>query len=177
MKVLLTFLLITQLDCGFSQNGKILSRKNIDLKQEFFWEGISENDTIKLKYEYLSDLDFFEIAYQSDSIEVKGFMIEPKADGKYPVIIFNRGGNRDFSDLSIGTLINYTSKLASRGYVIIGSNYRKQDEFGGKDVDDVLNLIETVKDISKADYRKLGMLGWSRGGMMTYIVYSIKKNK
>lgn len=143
--------------------------RKIDLRQDFFWKGISENDTIKAKYKYLYDLDFFEIAYQSDSIEVNGFMIEPKADGKYPVIIFNRGGNRDFSGLSIGTLINYTSKLTSQGYIIIGSNYRKQDEFGGKDMNDVLNLIETVKDISKADGSRLGMLGWSRGGMMTYI--------
>ncbi len=169
MKAFLSFLLVIQLNCVFSQNGKLLFKKNIDLKQEFFWEGISENDTLKTSYKYLYDLDFFEIAYQSDSVEVNGFMIEPKADGNYPVIIFNRGGNRDFSGLSIGTLINYTSKLASQGYIIIGSNYRKQDEFGGKDIDDVLNLIETVKGISKADGSKLGMLGWSRGGMMTYI--------
>lgn len=175
MKIAIFFLLSLLFNSIYAQNGKILSKKTVDIKQESFWNGISENDTIKPKYEYLYNLNFFEFTYQSDTIEVKGFMIEPKADGKYPVVIFNRGGNRDFSSLSIGTLINYTSKLASQGYIIIGSNYREQDEFGGKDIDDVLNLIETTRELSKANFEKIGMFGWSRGGMMTYL--ALKKTE
>src|SRR5690606_19487927 len=33
----------------------------------------------------------------------------------------------------------------------------------------VLNLLETVKEIKKADANCIGMFGWSRGGMMTYL--------
>ena len=66
-------------------------------------------------------------------------------------------------------MIMYTSKLAEQGYVIIGSNYREKDEFGGAEINDVLNLTETVKEIKKADSNCIGMFGWSRGGMMTYL--------
>ncbi len=168
------FILITSL--GFSQNGKLLSKKLIDLKQENFWNGISENDTLISKYQYLNHLNFYKITYLSDSIVVNGYIIEPKSEGKYPVVIFNRGGNRDFSSLTIGTLINYCSELASKGYLIIGSDYRKKDEFGGEEINDVLILTETVKEIEKADSNQIGMFGWSRGGMMTYLALQ-KSNK
>lgn len=146
-----------------------MSKKSIDLKQEKFWKGISENDTLTSKYQYLNHLNFYNIKYLSDSIVVDGYIIEPKKAGKYPVVIFNRGGNRDFASLTIGTLINYCSELASNGYLIIGSNYRKKDEFGGREINDVLTLTETVKEIEKADSNLIGMFGWSRGGMMTYL--------
>ena len=89
--------------------------------------------------------------------------------GIYPVVIFNRGGNRTFAELTVATMIMYTSKLAEQGYVIIGSNYRENDEFGGEEINDVLNLIETVKEIKKVDAECIGMFGWSRGGIMTYL--------
>lgn len=152
-----------------AQNGRIISKQQIDLKHEYFWSGISVDDELKPEYQYLANLDFFQISYLSDSIEVEGCMILPKKEGNYPVVIFNRGGNRDYSRLSIATLINYTSQLAAEGYVIIASNYREQDEFGGNEINDVLILQETVKSIPKANPKRIGMFGWSRGGMMTYL--------
>ncbi len=175
-RILILILLILSTVFGFAQNGKILSKVSIDLKQEKFWSGVSENDTLTSKYQYLNHLNFFNIKYLSDSIVVDGFIIEPKVEGKYPVVIFNRGGNRDFASLTIGTLINYCSELASNGYIIIGSNYRKKDEFGGREINDVLTLTETVKEIEKADSNCIGMFGWSRGGMMTYLALQ-KSNK
>ncbi len=168
-RILILILILLSTVFGFAQNGKILSKVSIDLKQEKFWKGISQNDTLTSKYQYLDHLDFYKITYLSDSIIVDGYIIEPKRDGKYPVVIFNRGGNRDFASLTIGTLINYCSELASNGYLIIGSNYRKKDEFGGKEINDVLILTETVKEIKKAESSHIGMFGWSRGGMMTYL--------
>ncbi len=43
-----------------------------------------------------------------------------------------------------------------------------KEEFGGKEVNDVLNLIPFLSNIDKADTSRIGMYGWSRGGMMTY---------
>jgi dipeptidyl aminopeptidase/acylaminoacyl peptidase len=175
-RVLISIFLILTTSFGFSQNGKILSKKSIDLKQEKFWNGISENDTLTSKYQHLNHLNFYYLKYLSDSIVVDGYLIEPKKEGKYPVVIFNRGGNRDFASLTIGTLVNYCSELASNGYLIIGSDYRKKDEFGGREINDVLTLTETVKEIEKADSNLIGMFGWSRGGMMTYLALQ-KSNK
>ena len=168
-KLRITILLILITLPILGQNGKIVSKRLITIENTTFWGNISENDSLKKGYQYLTTLNFSEIEYLSDSLHIKGLIVEPKAAGKYPVIIFNRGGNRTFGALSLGTIITYTSKLAAQGYIILASNYREQDEFGGKEINDVLNLIETTKTIQKADTTRIGMFGWSRGGMMTYL--------
>ena len=168
MKIIL-FLFFLISNSFFSQNGKILSKQLIELSQTSIWENISENNQLQSEYKYLNDLNFYEITYQSDELSIKGMIVEPKKDGKYPVVIFNRGGNRNFAPLNIGTLMMYTSQLANQGYLIISSNYREKDEFGDEEINDVLNLTETIKELDKADSTKIGMFGWSRGGMMTYL--------
>lgn len=96
-------------------------------------------------------------------------LIAPKAKGNYPVIIFNRGGNRDYNELTLKMLFFSTAVLANEGYIILASNYRVKDEYGGKDLNDVLHLIDVAAQIENADTSKIGMFGWSRGGMMTYL--------
>ena len=173
---ILLFSILLNFGNAFSQNGKIISKEIVDLSKTLVWNKISINDTLVTEYEYLKNLNFYFITYQSDSLKVKGIILEPKKEGKYPVVIFNRGGNRDFAQLTVATMIMYTSKLAEQGYVIIGSNYRAKDEFGGSDINDVLCLTETIKEIEKADSNLIGMFGWSRGGMMTYLALQ-KSNK
>ncbi|WP_109301870.1 S9 family peptidase [Aquimarina sp. AU474] len=168
-KVLTSIIFILFISIGFSQNGKILSKKLVDISKTPIWNRISQDGQLYSNFKHLNKLDFYFITYQSDNLKVRGIVIEPKENGKYPVVIFNRGGNRDFAQLTVGTLIMYASKLAEQGYVIIGSNYREKDEFGGAEINDVLNLTETVKEIDKADPNCIGMFGWSRGGMMTYL--------
>lgn len=168
-KVLTSIIFTFFISFGFSQNGKILSKKLVDISSTPIWEKISENGKLHSDFEHLNKLDFYFITYQSDSLKVPGILVEPKAKGKYPVVIFNRGGNRNFGRLTIAKMIMLTSKLSEQGYVVIGSNYRAKDEFGGTEINDVLNLVETVKEIEKADANCIGMFGWSRGGMMTYL--------
>jgi len=172
--ILTSIFFLLFLTAGVAQNGKILSKISVDISNTPIWNRISEDGELKPKFEHLNTLDFYFIIYKSDSLKVRGWLVEPKKDGKYPVVIFNRGGNRDFAKLTIATMIFYTSKLAEQGYVIIGSNYRDKDEFGGAEINDVLNLTETAKEIKKADSNNIGMFGWSRGGMMTYL--SLKKS-
>ena len=80
---------------------------------------------------------------------------QPKKDGKYPCIIYNRGGNRDFGALKVDQRSLNLAKLASHGYIVIASQYRGdggsegQEEFGGKDVNDVLNLMDVLEEIQK----------------------------
>jgi dipeptidyl aminopeptidase/acylaminoacyl peptidase len=76
-----------------------------------------------------------------------GFLLAPKLrEGKLPVLIFNRGGNRDFGAISERDLL-YLAYLASTSYVVLASQYHGNDGgegkelFGGSDVNDVLNLI------------------------------------
>ena len=50
-------------------------------------------------------------------------------------------------------------------------------EFGGKDVNDITNLIESLHFITSADTSKVGLFGISRGGMMNYLTLKRKINK
>ena len=156
-------------------------------KQEINWEdyeGLYDNFEEKIfsqKFHFLENVDMYEITYLSDGLKIQAFAAIPKKEGKHPVIIYNRGGNRDFGALQLFRgkakypAALYFSKMANEGYVVIGCNYRGcgesegDDEFGGKDVNDVVNLIEVIKELPEADKTKIGMYGWSRGGMMTYL--------
>ncbi|GAB3171842.1 alpha/beta hydrolase family protein [Telluribacter humicola] len=124
----------------------------------------------------LSTVDFYHITYLSDGLKVKGYLAVPRQAGTYPGIIYNRGGNKEFGKITDESFIlRGLGDLSSKGYVIIASQYRGNDggegkeEFGGKDVNDILNLIPALAEVPKADTSRIGMFGWSRGGMMTYL--------
>jgi len=156
------------------KNGEILSKKIINLSEiPPIWNNISENDSLTEVYKYLDNINFYVIIYKSDSLLVNGIIAEPKKEGKFPVIIFNRGGNKEIGKVAKGktlySLIYSASRLVDEEYLVIASCYRENDEFGGSDINDVLNLTETIKTMDKADSNRIGMFGWSRGGMMTYL--------
>ena len=44
-----------------------------------------------------------------------------------------------------------------------------EEEYGGSDVNDVLNLLPLLESLPFVDSDGIGMYGWSRGGMETYI--------
>lgn len=135
-----------------------------------------------------TESDILEFTYSSDGLGVRGILIRPKAPGirKWPAILFNRGGNGELGSIIDNGLpcgLANTSCLdivdlyqfAKAGFVVIASDYRyqgvtvKRDEWGGVEVDDVLNLVPTLKSLDYVDPGRLYMLGLSRGGTMTYL--------
>ncbi len=113
------------------------------------------------------------ITYQSDSLAIKGYLIQPKKEGVYPCIIFNRGGHGEIgemTDIYTARLIEY----ASMGFVVIASQYRGgckgcegQDEVGGRDLNDVLNLFPIIDEMANVDTSRIVMIGSSRGTINT----------
>ncbi|QEE51426.1 S9 family peptidase [Flavobacterium alkalisoli] len=132
-----------------------------------------ELQTTPAKISYKDSIEVYSITYASDSLKVNGYLVQPKTQGPHPVIIFNRGGNRDFGELILPYAYRFLGPLAKEGYVVIASQYRGNggsegtEEFGGSDVDDVVNLIDVLAEIKESDTTRIGMYGWSRGGMMT----------
>lgn len=116
------------------------------------------------------------LVYSSDGHRVVAFLLRPRSTPgrRHPAIIYNRGGNRDFGALDLPSLLDL-SGLVEHGYVVVASQYRGvdggdgQEEFGGADVDDVLNLLPLLGRQRDVDTTRIGMMGWSRGGMMTYL--------
>jgi predicted esterase len=162
--------LYCQKDDSVWSKGKLLSKQKVGLKlTDFYKQTFTDGQNLLPEYSYLDSLDFYRLTYQSDNEIVQGFSIEPKFKNNSPVIVFNRGGNREHGRLSVKSLLFATSKLGSAGYIILASNYRDNDEFGGSDIQDVLSLINITSEFDGADTSRIGMFGWSRGGMMTYL--------
>lgn len=172
-----------------AQNGKIISRQPYELSQ---YDTLMQRVAIKKKgkwvykkeYAYLNTVSMEEIFYESDGLKVKAYLVTPKksVEGGVPSIIYNRGGNREFGNLNEYKMAFILARVASWGYNVVGSQYRGndggegQEEFGGADVNDVINLIPLVEKLPNARPEKIGMYGWSRGGMMTYLALT-KTNK
>ena len=110
------------------------------------------------------------IVYRSDGLKVAGLMWRPKDQGskRLPLIIFTRGGNRDFGKIPPWHGFH---RLAAEGFVVMASQYRGVDggegveEFGGADVHDVRNLVPVAASLGIVDLDNVFLLGWSRGAM------------
>ncbi len=108
-----------------------------------------------------------------DGVEVDGFVARPKQiHGNLPCVIFNRGGYKDFGKITPYLLQTWISKIAGWGFIVIASQYRNKDEYGGADLQDVLDLREILKRIPQADTNRIAMIGFSRGAVMTYLALS-----
>lgn len=120
------------------------------------------------------------LLYMSDGLKVVGYLWKPRTitARKLPLIIFNRGGNRERSRLTPWMADGFYDYVSS-GFVVLASQYRGadggegKDEYGGADVNDVLNLVPLAKSLDYVDIDNLFLRGHSRGGMMTYL--AIKK--
>ena len=152
------------------QNGKIISEEQVvqpDSVKNFRIKRIPEFKEIFEKTKLST------IKYLSEGLKIEGFVAQPIVEGKYPCIIFCRGGGGELSKIDWWDTTVF-SQLASKGYVVIASQYcgtsgsEGKDEFGGKDVLDVINLIPTLANIPSADTSRIGMLGVSRGSIMIY---------
>jgi dipeptidyl aminopeptidase/acylaminoacyl peptidase len=126
-------------------------------------------------YTYLDEVEIYRMAHISDGNLVTGFVAMPKKKGNYPCVVFNRGGNREFGRLLVAHGTDILAPIAAKGYIVAASNYRGNsgsegmEEFGGADVNDVLNLIDSMSELEMADTSRVGLVGVSRGGMMNYI--------
>lgn len=155
---------------AFAQNGRLISAKEVTQP-----DSIKQSRIQRIPYyqKVFDSTKLTDITYLSEGLKIKGFIAEPKAPGKYPCVIFCRGGNRDFGKIDWLTT-TFFNEIASHGYVVIASQYRGttgsegSDEFGGADTMDVINCIPALANWPSADTLRIGMYGISRGGMMVY---------
>lgn len=157
-----------------AQDGTIVERDTVEFtegQRRFFEERVQRNGLVL----NLDSIVVQRITYVSAGLRVTGYLVEPVKGDSLPAVIFNRGGNREFGAISDTTAVITLGPLAQHGYLVVASQYRGnargegREEFGGADVDDVLNLIPLLDQHPRVDASRIGMYGWSRGGMMTYL--------
>lgn len=129
----------------------------------------------KKPFLFIDSVAVHKITYKSDDLKVNGFVVQPKKSGKYPCIIWNRGGVKEYGTINLLRASAILGKIANAGFVVIATQYRGNggsegtEEYGGAEISDVLNLIDVLDELPKADTSRIGMFGGSRGGMMTYL--------
>lgn len=126
-------------------------------------------------FEKLSAVTLHSVTYASQGLRIAGWMALPPATADtFPAVIFNRGGSGPKGALSAEGAMMYAGLFASWGFVVVASNYRGvggsegAEEWGGRDVDDALNLIPLLDSLPYVDGSRLGLVGGSRGGMMAF---------
>ena len=125
-----------------------------------------------------------------DGTEIHGFVVTPPdfdATKKYPAILRIHGGPvGQFSHR-----FNYEWQLfATNGYVVVAANPRGSSgrgeafskaiwaDWGHLDAQDVLAAVDTIVARGLADPNRLGVGGWSYGGMLTnYVIAQDRRFK
>jgi dipeptidyl aminopeptidase/acylaminoacyl peptidase len=132
-----------------------------------------------------------EIAWKStDGTEIHGFLVKPadfKTGRRYPLILDIHGG-------PVGQYaheFDFSWQLyAAQGYVVIGPNPRGSSgrgeafskaifaDWGNKDGQDVRTGVDHLIDQGIADAARLGVSGWSYGGILTnYVIVQDQRFK
>ncbi len=134
-----------------------------------------------------------DISFKSkDGTEVHGMIIKPpsfETGKKYPTLLWIHGGPNGQDDHGL-QFTTYPLQLerqlfAARGYVVLAINYRGSNgrgaeftrsiyaDWGNKEVADLLAGVDYAVASGIADPNRLGVGGWSYGGILTdYLIAS-----
>ncbi|SFT17451.1 Prolyl oligopeptidase family protein [Mucilaginibacter polytrichastri] len=161
-----------------AQNGLIISNNLVIYPDSIIKQRVSKSPAFQLIFD---ETETHDITYLSTGLKIKGFVIQPKKPGKYPCLIFCRGGHEDFGSIDLWTT-SALADIARHGYVVIASQLRGspgsdgKDEFGGADTSDVINCIPALAHLPYADTSRIGIYGISRGGMNALQVLRSQKS-
>ena len=125
--------------------------------------------SVKLPYNLDKKCSSYSFDYDVDGVSVEGYISIPNdcdENNPYKCILYNRGGNVNMGHLQDTD----TARIcAETDRIVIASQYRKNDEFGGEDLNDVLKLIDLCEGFGFTDMTDFTVAGVSRGGMMSYM--------
>ena len=106
--------------------------------------------------------DLVTVKYTS---ELEGFLCVPEGQGPFPVVVYNHGG---LGDALGGPPEETCLALRSAGYLGFAPIRRQEVPIAGHS-DDVDAGIAYAKDHEKADATRVAVLGFSRGGYLTFL--------
>lgn len=148
----------------------------------------SEEETIIANFnlEYGSRDRLKRVLYASGHELIPGYVFTPAnmtAGKKYPGIVLLHGGFHEKLDWRF---FRYVDAAVSRGFVVIFPEYRGsrgygenmyQNDYGVTDLEDVLASADFLAAQPYVDATRLGILGHSRGGMLTMRAIEERPNR
>lgn len=116
----------------------------------------------------------------SNPLVFRAYIFIPKTTDiskKYPLLVYSHGGVHGDLDSFSGHIIR---ELMSQGYIVVAPDYRGSTgygrdfyeaiDYGGKEVVDANTARDyVVENYSFVDKERVGIMGWSHGGMITLL--------
>ena len=129
--------------------------------------------------------------YPSGKLKIEAYVFKPEGVGPFPVVIYNHG-SRPGHEREERAFAYVGEMLAHTGYIVVAPErrgYGKSDgpTFGetvGEDrgprfvarvqeeTDDMLAVVDFVKALPYADANRIGVMGWSFGGIISVFAAS-----
>ncbi|HEY7498751.1 MAG TPA: S9 family peptidase [Vicinamibacterales bacterium] len=185
---------VTGLSSGPDQAFAVLSSSDTTLPEVHALENgrlrkLTTHNDEWLKERMLGTTEEF-TSTSSDKTEVHGLIVKPPtytSGRRYPTLLRIHGGPNGQDEHSF----NFERELfAANGYVVVAVNYRGSNgrgsqyqkaifaDWGNKEVVDLLGAMDHVEKLGFVDPDRLGIGGWSYGGILTnYTVASDKRFK
>jgi dienelactone hydrolase len=130
------------------------------------------------------------VFYLSGTLRIEAYLYKPEGDGPFPVVIYNHGSRDGRERMSVP--FQYVgSMLTKAGYVVLvperrgygksdGVPWRKETQNDPSrlvprlqaETDDVLASIDYLRTLPFADTKRMGIMGWSFGGIVTMFASS-----
>jgi dipeptidyl aminopeptidase/acylaminoacyl peptidase len=179
----------TELSCGGGHTALTVSTDAAAPEIYAFEKGLlrkltAHNDAVlsELQLGTVEDISF----RSKDGAEIHGMMVKPpnfETGRRYPALLWIHGGPNMQDDHSL-PVDTYALQLerqlfAAGGYVVLAINYRGSSgrgtefarsifaDWGNKEVADLLAGIDEAIRMGIADPERLGIGGWSYGGILT----------
>ena len=129
--------------------------------------------------------------YPSGRLKIEAYVYNPEGPGPFPVVIYNHG-SRGGHEREERPFVYVGEMLVDRGYLVIVPERRGYgqsdgptfDEAIGEDrgarfvarvreeTDDVLAAVEFVKTLPYAEAKRIAVMGWSIGGIVSVFAAS-----
>lgn len=131
-------------------------------------------------------MQFEQITYKSrkDGLEIPAYVFKPlklRGPKGHAAIVWV---HPDIRGYMYEYYIPYVREAIQKGYIVIAPEYRGSRgfgqaywddiDYGGAEVDDVVTAVDILKQIPEVDPARIGIIGWSHGGMITLL--SIERN-
>ena len=134
---------------------------------------------------------YTEVSYQSGGLRIQGYFYQPDGSGPFPTLIYNHGSRAGF-ERRPSPWVRLAGFYVAAGYALLvpeRRGYGRSDgpawsDAVGRDVgavliarvqaeaDDVLAAVEYLRSVPSADITRLGIAGWSLGGIVTLFAIS-----
>ena len=134
--------------------------------------------------------EYSDVFYRSGTLRIEAHLYKPDGDGPFPVVIYNHG-SRDGRERESIPFQYVGSMLTKAGYVVLVTERRGYGRSDGAtwreetrndparlvprlqaETDDVLAAIDYLRTLPFADTKRMGIVGWSFGGIVTMLASS-----